>query len=86
MSPEEIVKKLENGERPNLKKITKNDCVADSGKLRAVVIKGNEYFQIEEDVLIHDAVMALCMWYTMDEQEENEEMAGFDDQGNQILG
>lgn len=86
MNIQEIIKKMENGEKPKLRKIDKSECIADSGKKRAILIKGNDYFHIEEDVDVDEEALALCMWYTMDEQDDDEQLLGFDDKGCQILG
>lgn len=84
---EEIIKRLDNDEKLQFKKINKEDCIADPGKFRMVLVKNEtEYFHIERDVE-EDDILLLATWTCCLGEEfdgENIKMVIFDDKGEEL--
>ncbi|MFH0892154.1 MAG: hypothetical protein V1867_05230 [Candidatus Falkowbacteria bacterium] len=80
---DEINRKYNDKEKPKIRQLAESERAAAPGKFRAVVIKGDEYFQIEEDALSADnaaTILTLLWWF--DEEQGEGEMAIYNDQGD----
>lgn len=81
---EEINRRYHSGEM-KIRKIEKSECRANPGKFRALIVKEEEFFQIEDDALSADNASTILFFWWLRTFDCQGRMLIFNDQGEQVV-